>query len=973
MAHEGPTIGGDARWSGIDAAGKGVVGVDESGSVAFVTPAGARLLGRRVDDLVDSPLQELVRDDDPDAALSRLRDAAAETGGADAPDETLTVRHWDGHDVSLRTAVETVSENGQELLVLVVHDVENYRYDGERTGDGERPSARVQEGDGPDGGRGADDDDHEADGDSAYTVEMVRGVFDHLNDALLITDPEHDVFRACNPRACDLLQYDADDLLSLPPAALFGRDGESYATFVEETFERGAGWTDDLTVETGEGTALPVEVSVAVVEFDGDPRMLWSLRDISDRLEREQELRQRVVAMESSIDGMAVVDADWTYLFVNPAHADLYGYESPDRLVGRSWFDLCDEATRRQYEREILPSLDAQGYWRGESVGQRRDGATFEQELSLATVGDGDVVGVVRDISDRKAAERLLRALNQQSRDLLRATTERDIAQRGVEAVEDIIGFDISCIRLFDPESNAFDIVAQTDRAEELIRSRPVFNLRSTYAGRAFRRGETVQKVEPDGPDTPYGDDAIETGVHVPLGEYGVLTVLTTVGQTIDERDVSLIELLASDVTMVLEHTRRERLVSDHERDLLIQRDRLRTLDQINAVIREIVQRLPRATAHREVGEVVCRCLLASELYQDAWIVESDPGTGVVATESVDGDDTWSAGESTRPDAVTTAIETGVIQVTRQYTVTGTDAECEDDPTTFEASIAVPIRHGGRVEEVLVVSTDRRDAFTESEQAEFELLGDTIEFVVRSLTTKNLLIADSVVELGIEVAAGDDVFLDLSSRFDCRCVVEDAVPLREGRLLQYATVEGAPPEEVFDRAGETDSVETRRILDQTDDTTVLELVVTESPIHDLVDLGAHVRSFSAEGGTARLVMEAPADVNVRGLLDVFRRRYDHAELVARRETGHRVAPGVQSVNAADRFLTERQRTAIRAAYAAGYYDWPRKSTAEQVAESLDITSATLHQHLRKAEEKLLHAYLGDTIYVPTRPAEGNDS
>jgi len=55
-------------------------------------------------------------------------------------------------------------------------------------------------------------------------------------------------------------------------------------------------------------------------------------------------------------------------------------------------------------------------------------------------------------------------------------------------------------------------------------------------------------------------------------------------------------------------------------------------------------------------------------------------------------------------------------------------------------------------------------------------------------------------------------------------------------------------------------------------------------------------------------------------------------------------------------LTERQRDVLEAAYEAGYFEWPRESTAEEVADSLDIASPTLHSHLRKAENHILTAF-----------------
>jgi predicted DNA binding protein len=54
-------------------------------------------------------------------------------------------------------------------------------------------------------------------------------------------------------------------------------------------------------------------------------------------------------------------------------------------------------------------------------------------------------------------------------------------------------------------------------------------------------------------------------------------------------------------------------------------------------------------------------------------------------------------------------------------------------------------------------------------------------------------------------------------------------------------------------------------------------------------------------------------------------------------------------------LSERQREAVEAALAAGYYDVPRTATHEDVAAELDCAPSTASEHLRKAESKVLRA------------------
>ena len=54
-------------------------------------------------------------------------------------------------------------------------------------------------------------------------------------------------------------------------------------------------------------------------------------------------------------------------------------------------------------------------------------------------------------------------------------------------------------------------------------------------------------------------------------------------------------------------------------------------------------------------------------------------------------------------------------------------------------------------------------------------------------------------------------------------------------------------------------------------------------------------------------------------------------------------------------MKPKQAAALKTAYARGYYDWPRKSSAEELAETLDISAPSLHYRLRKAHDAVIGA------------------
>lgn len=156
-----------------------------------------------------------------------------------------------------------------------------------------------------------------------------------------------------------------------------------------------------------------------------------AIRDITDRKQVEKRLLQHLAAMEASMDGMAILDADGTYVYLNHAHAAVYGFESPAQLLGKSWKDFYHDDELKRFEHSIMPHFLQAGSWRGEVAGRRRDGSRFPQEISLGLIAEGGIVSVVRDISDRKRSEEEIRLMNE---GLQRRAAELTVANQELES-----------------------------------------------------------------------------------------------------------------------------------------------------------------------------------------------------------------------------------------------------------------------------------------------------------------------------------------------------------------------------------------------------------------------------------------------------------------------------------------------------------------------------------------------------------
>lgn len=94
-------------------------------------------------------------------------------------------------------------------------------------------------------------------------------------------------------------------------------------------------------------------------------------------------------AVESlSVEGLAILDKDGCYLYLNPRHAEMYGY-TYDELLGKTWKELYSDESVEYIENEIMPQLFAQGRWQQTLTGKKKDGSEVICRVTLTTLDEG--------------------------------------------------------------------------------------------------------------------------------------------------------------------------------------------------------------------------------------------------------------------------------------------------------------------------------------------------------------------------------------------------------------------------------------------------------------------------------------------------------------------------------------------------------------------------------------------------------
>ena len=120
--------------------------------------------------------------------------------------------------------------------------------------------------------------------------------------------------------------------------------------------------------------------------------------------ERDQELELKSSAMEATMDGIAITDSDGNYIYMNMAHAEIFG-RTPEYFTGKNWSALYPESEIRRIEEEVFPKLKEEGSWIGETVGIHENGSEIIQEITLTSMDDGKLICTNRDVTEQRKSK----------------------------------------------------------------------------------------------------------------------------------------------------------------------------------------------------------------------------------------------------------------------------------------------------------------------------------------------------------------------------------------------------------------------------------------------------------------------------------------------------------------------------------------------------------------------------------------
>jgi len=270
--------------------------------------------------------------------------------------------------------------------------------------------------------------------DAGDLAKWLRAIVEHSDDAIISKTLEG-IVTSWNPAAEKMFGYKTGEIIGRSILAIIPPDRRNEEEMILARLRDGNRVEHFETVRMRkDGTKVDVSVTISPVKDDAGKVIGASkiVRDITSRKEAEEAQRMSDARYRSLFeyapDGILICDPATRYIDANSSICKMLGYKR-EELIGLYATDIVgmEEAGNIEPALDVIKSkTDYHREWQF----RRKDGSVFPADVIAAEMPDGNIMGMVRDITERKQAAESLREIDE------RLKTVTDTAQVGLVMVD---------------------------------------------------------------------------------------------------------------------------------------------------------------------------------------------------------------------------------------------------------------------------------------------------------------------------------------------------------------------------------------------------------------------------------------------------------------------------------------------------------------------------------------------------------
>jgi len=241
-----------------------------------------------------------------------------------------------------------------------------------------------------------------------------RSIFEATTDALFINDMNGFTVEV-NPAACKMHGYTYEELIGQYPTIIGHPDYHHLVAEFFQTIKAGGQFQARTVNLRKDGSAFPIEIHGTTFIYKGQPHTLAMVRDISEQVRAEEQLREKEAQyrsiFEATTDALFIFDLESGLLIeANPAASRMHGFTHEEFLALSRPTDFIHADARPSFDL-FLQTIKTGGQFQDRTVALRRDGTVFPIEVRgtpFMYKGKLHGMAVVRDITEQVQAQQLL-------------------------------------------------------------------------------------------------------------------------------------------------------------------------------------------------------------------------------------------------------------------------------------------------------------------------------------------------------------------------------------------------------------------------------------------------------------------------------------------------------------------------------------------------------------------------------------
>jgi PAS domain S-box-containing protein len=237
----------------------------------------------------------------------------------------------------------------------------------------------------------------------------LAAIVESSDDAIIGKDLSGTV-SSWNAAAERIFGYSASEMIGKSILQIIPKERRDEETRIIDSIRRGEPVVHFETVRLRKDlTAVDIAVTVSAIR-DPSGNIVGAskiARDITERKKsdaalRESDGRYRTL-FEYAPDGIVIADGESNYIDANTSICRMLGYTRKE-LIGLHASDIVAQPEIQNIA-PALATIKAESSYHREWSFRRKDGSVFEAEVIATNMPDGNLLGMIRDITDRKRAE----------------------------------------------------------------------------------------------------------------------------------------------------------------------------------------------------------------------------------------------------------------------------------------------------------------------------------------------------------------------------------------------------------------------------------------------------------------------------------------------------------------------------------------------------------------------------------------